>query len=352
MWESPPLKTTVCISSSTFTCNTKQTWPQANLILIPHLIYFWQLWSNPKEQYSTKLLANPCSSLRQDKFPGGSLKLVSAYPLKDSSRVQKTNQKGSNFRERREMGKDSQYEEKRNKSNICGQMLFAWMRQSYDRLQHRSKPQRSGRHIRKTQTKKQKMRSEGAHMDLDSSLTKRFFLMEASDISKGSKNFLKMLYLFWNVPAILVLVLRKFILPEELSVWIPFCAHYWTLLYSLKVLIISSLYSKAHSSVPTSQCLMQHYWGDGETQSFYRNPLLFLLLLPLVLLYHIHRGLFLLPFIMFSLSFPFPHLGRTSAFRPRSRSGSPRNDSGFLKLLPTGIRGWMIPRCGGPSCTL
>lgn len=243
MWESPPLKTTVCISSSTFTCNTKQTWPQANLILIPHLIYFWQLWSNPKEQYSTKFLANPCSSLRQDKFPGGSLKLVSAYPLKDSSRVQKTNQKGSNFRERREMGKDSQYEEKRNKSNICRQMRFAWMRQSYDRLQHRSKPQRSGRHIRKTQTKKQKMRSEGAHMDLDSSLTKRFFLMEASDISKGSKNFLKMLYLFWNVPAILVLVLRKFILPEELSVWIPFCAHYWTLLYSLKVLIISSLYS-------------------------------------------------------------------------------------------------------------
>lgn len=56
----------VCVSRSTaFT--SKQTWPQARLILIPSSIHFWQLWLSPKE-HSTQFLAKSFSSLRQNKL--------------------------------------------------------------------------------------------------------------------------------------------------------------------------------------------------------------------------------------------------------------------------------------------
>ena len=55
----------------------------------------------------------------------------------------------------------------------------------------------------------------------------RVFLMEVGDISKEWKLFSKMLYLFWNMPTILVLVLCKLIL-KEITWMDPFLNLLWT----------------------------------------------------------------------------------------------------------------------------
>ena len=83
----------VCVSCLAFTCNSKQTWPQASLTLILHLSHFWQFWSSPpKKQHSPNFLANSCPSLRQDTLIPRRTPLNLFQPIhSDSSRIQKTN---------------------------------------------------------------------------------------------------------------------------------------------------------------------------------------------------------------------------------------------------------------------
>lgn len=77
-------------------------------------------------------------------------------------------------------------------------------------------------------------------MDVDSDLTKSFFLMEEEGIAKGWKFFAKMLYIYFEIlqPSWCEFYINEFL--KKSPGWIPFWPYYEILSYSLKSQVISS----------------------------------------------------------------------------------------------------------------